>query len=216
MKSACFSLATSVVLALALILPATSALAQDHKAEVSGGYQYNHVSQSDCSDQDCSENLNGWYADVSARLVDMFSAVAQVSGGYKSKNESVSERVGNTTVTGTADEKLRLYTYMFGLRLTPKTASSKLSPFVQVLAGAAKVSVKANATLTGGGQSISESFSESHTHGALSLSGGATVWASPRFGVRGTAGYSRVFGSEDENGKLNVFTAQVGIVIPVG
>ena len=58
----------------------------------------------------------------------MVSIVGEVTGAYKSESESVTERVGNITVTGSAEAKIKLHTFMVGVRLTPKVANPKVAP----------------------------------------------------------------------------------------
>ena len=67
----------------------------------------------------------------------MFSVVGLVTGNYKSESDT-QVIPGLPTVDFEVNNKL--YTYLFGIRVTPKVSNAKVSPFVQVLFGGAESS----------------------------------------------------------------------------
>src|SRR5690349_5406229 len=78
-------LTAGLALAVATLIAAPAA-AQEHKAELSAGYQYTHISA------DGGDGLNmpgGWYVDVAGAVKPMFQVVGEVSGAYKSEDASV-------------------------------------------------------------------------------------------------------------------------------
>ena len=88
--------------------------------------------------------------------------------------------------------------------------------FVQVLFGGARIGFKESISASGGGVTFSETSDESNTNGAVQVGGGVNVWLSPLVGVRAGFDYRRVFGKEEDAGKLNIIRVALGIIIPIG
>lgn len=110
-------------LILATLLLAITSLAQEPpKAEVFGGYSFR--TQGDMN------IANGWDASVSANLNRWLGAVGDFSGYYRSDH-------------GTTQ---RNYNFLFGPKVTYRRSS--LSPFGQILFGAAHQQLNASSTKT--------------------------------------------------------------------
>ena len=191
----------SVLLLGFLLFGATTALAQD-KTEVSAGWRDLYISGSD--GEDGTNIPKGWYLDVSVPLSPMFSIVGDVGGHYKS--EATTQVVQGISVTGTADAKI--HTFMGGVRLRGGQ-NPRVSPFAQVLFGAALASFDAEGSVTVGGIPQAFDFSESDTEAALSLGGGVNLSAGS-LGVRLQAEWLKILA--DDSG--NAFRFGVGVVIP--
>ena len=187
-----------------LALTGGTALAQD-RPEVSAGWRLLHVSGSETDDitgtEDDGVNLpKGWYFDVAVPITPMLSIVGDVGGNYKSEAESFTEQ--GLSFSGTA--KVSLHTFLGGIRLRA-TESPRVSPFAQILFGAARATASVEATVSG----VSFDFDESGTEAAMSLGGGVNLNAGS-LGVRVQAEWLKIL--EDESG--NAFRFGVGIVIP--
>lgn len=211
------SAAVALVLTLAMGT-LTPAAAQDKKVEVSGGYQYSHFSESDCTGSDCSTNVPaGWYAEVAGKVLERVSVLFEVSGAYKTETHSETVQVTPTlTVTATGEAKSKVHTFMGGIRVNAKTANSKITPFVQLLFGGASAKFSGSALASGGGVTVNESFDESHSNGAVQVGGGVNMMASAKVGVRAGFDYRRIFGEPQNFGKVNVIRVALGVVIPFG
>jgi opacity protein-like surface antigen len=182
--------AVTLTVVLAITFFAGPAAAQTPKAEFSAGYQFTHV-----------PDLNfpaGWYVDIAGNVHPMLAVVFEAAGAYKSE----SEQVGNTTVDATA----KLHTFLGGVRIASR-ANPAVTPFVQVLAGAANAS--AGGSSTGGGPTVN--VSDSDTQFALQAGGGVNLNVSQRWGVRVGADWRRIFVSD---GGENEFRVVAGLVIP--
>ena len=184
-----------------LIFSTGTALAQD-RTEVSAGWRDLYIAGSDGED---GMNIpKGWYLDVSVPLSPMFSIVGDVGGHYKS--ESTTEVVQGVSVTGSAEAKV--HTFMGGIRLRG-SQNPRVSPFAQVLFGAARASFDAEGSANVGGTPFAFDFSESDTEAALSLGGGVNLSAGS-LGVRLQAEWLKIL-AEDSG---NAFRFGVGVVIP--
>ena len=175
-----------LLLALGTALPARAQNVP--KAEVSGGYQLLAVNF-----DDFDETLGtGWYADVAGNLGSIFSVVFQVSGNYKTFEET--ESFGG--VTGTLTANLKVHEFMGGVRVSARK-SRTVQPFAQVLVGGVNASAEAEGRVTMGGQTIFEtSESESSTNFGMQIGGGATIWLGEKIGVRAAVDYLTVFAEE--------------------
>jgi len=188
-----------------LLLTGGTALAQD-RADVSAGWRLLHVSGSETEDitQTGDDGVNlpkGWYVDVAVPIAPMLSIVGDIGGNYKSESESFTEQ--GITFTGTA--KVTLHTFLGGIRLRA-TENPRVSPFAQILFGAARGSASVEATVSG---VPLIDFDESGTEAAMSLGGGVNLNAGS-LGVRVQADWLKIL--EDDSG--NAFRFGVGIVIP--
>ena len=194
-----------------LIFSTGTALAQD-KPEVSAGWRDLYIAGSDDEVQgldvpDAGDGMNipkGWYFDVAVPFSPMLSIVGDIGGHYKS--ETAAESVQGVTVTGTAEAKV--HTFMGGIRLRGGQ-NQRVSPFAQVLFGAARGSFDAEGSVSVGGTPFAFDFSESETEAALSLGGGVNLSAGS-LGVRLQAEWLKILA--DDSG--NAFRFGVGVVIP--
>ena len=188
-----------------LVLTSGPALAQD-RPEVSAGWRLLHLSGSDPEDisgtEDDSVNVpKGWYFDVAVPITPMLSIVGDIGGNYKSESESFTEQ--GVTFTGDAD--VRVHTFLAGIRLRA-TENPRVSPFAQILFGAARATASVEANV--GGVPLID-FDESSTEAVLSLGAGINLMPGS-FGVRVQAEWLKIL--EDDSG--NAFRFGVGIVIP--
>src|SRR5688572_5359457 len=96
--AATYRVVTLTLLTMGTALPA---LAQDTpKGEISAGYQLLAFKE-----DELDETLGkGWYVDVSGNLGPVFSVVVQVSGNYKTYEET--DSVGGVTSTANASLKV--------------------------------------------------------------------------------------------------------------
>ncbi|HUL72736.1 MAG TPA: outer membrane beta-barrel protein [Vicinamibacterales bacterium] len=177
-------------LALACLSVALPAAAQDvPKAEVSGGYQLLHI-WGEADGESGSETLSkGWYGDVAGNLTKSLGIVFQVSGNYKTLQESVS----NSGLTITATAHVRVHQFLGGMRVNARP-NRTVTAFGQILLGAFNTSGTGEASVTAGGETTTAtSEGESSTDFALQVGGGVNVMLSKTVGVRGGADYVRVF-----------------------
>jgi hypothetical protein len=188
-----------------LILTSGTALAQG-RPEISAGWRLLHISGSDTTDSSGAgdEGVNlpkGWYVDVAVPITPMLSIVGDIGGNYKSETESFTEQ--GTTITGTA--KASIHTFLGGIRLG-RTENPPVSPFAQILFGAARGTASVEVTVDG--VSLTD-FDESSTEAAMSLGGGVNLNAGS-FRVRLQAEWIKIL--EEDSG--NAFRFAAGIVIP--
>lgn len=185
-----------------LLSAAGAATAQDVRPEVSGGYRYLHIGGSD--GEDGASVPKGWYVDVAYPITPMLSIVGDVGGHYKSESETFVEQ--GVTITGTA--KASVHTFLFGVRLSGRD-NPRVTPFGQVLFGAARATTSVEATANVGGVPFEVDFDESDSEAALSIGGGVNVGAGS-FVVRLQAEWLKVLA--DDSG--NAFRFGAGVVIP--
>ena len=168
---------------------AGSAAAQDTpRAEVSAGYQF-FTGKGEDEVEDWENFPAGWYADVAGNLTPMLGVVGQVSGNYKTIEET------------DADIDFKVHTFMFGVRAS---SPGRVRGFGQFLVGG--VNLKA-----------SDAFgSASETDLAIQLGGGVTVLGANNIGFRAGVDYLRFFGSDEgelSGGEdVNGFRFVVGVV----
>ena len=171
----------SLVLAILVVGPATSAFAQSvPRLDVSAGWQM-------LRGEEDAESFQGWYGDVAVNLNRVVALVGSVDGLYDTFEESA--QAGNIFVTLRAET--RLHTFLGGARLNLRTIR-RVVPFFEVLGGAAHLSATATTTITG--FVIEPETSEaSDTHSTLHIGGGVTVSFSEALGVRVAVAHRRFF-----------------------
>ena len=192
-----------VGICLVVVATAIPAAAQTaSRGEISAGYQLLGARG------DVDETLEkGWYADVAGNIGRVFSVVFQVSGNYKSFDETVT--VGTLTTNVNVD--LKVHEFMGGIRANAR-GSRTITPFVQFLAGGVQGSADVSGSVVSGGQTFfSTNTSDSGTDVGLQIGGGVNFAVSSAFGVRFAADYVRVFGDGDD---LNAYRFAVGAVFP--
>jgi hypothetical protein len=184
---------------------ATPAGAQNaSRGEISAGYQLLGAGG------DIDETLEkGWYADVAGNIGRIFSVVFQVSGNYKTFDETVT--IG--TLTSSLKVDLNVYEFMGGIRASAR-GSRTITPFAQFLAGGVHGSADVSGSIVGGLPSsviFSTDTSDSGTDFGVQLGGGVNfqVWES--IGIRFAADYLRVAGDGDD---LNGYRVAIGAVFP--
>jgi hypothetical protein len=155
------------------------------KVDVSAGYNLLHFSN--------QTYPAGWYADVAGKVTPMFSVVGQVSGNYKSVDFT----------GGSVD--LKLHTFMAGVRVNAPVTSG-LSPYGQVLFGAARTTSSTNLTNT-----TYPTGSVSSNDGALQL-GGGVQYKVANVGVQTGVDYMRIYSYGGGSGGVNVFRFAAGVV----
>jgi hypothetical protein len=161
------------------------------KAEVSAGYSWFTAKAS--GDESWEKFPKGWYADVAGNVSDTLSIVGQVTGNYKTFEDD--------------DFKLKIHTYMFGVR---GSSPGRVRGFGQFLVGGANL----KATTTDG------TFSASETDLAIQLGGGVNVLGSGGVGLRLGVDYVRVMAKDDglvlEGDGVNGFRFNIGVTFGIG
>jgi opacity protein-like surface antigen len=196
-------LARVVGVCLAVLATAMPVAAQNaQRGEISAGYQLLGARG------DVDETLEkGWYADVAGNIGRVFSLVFQVSGNYKTFDETVT--VG--TLTSRVNVDLKVHEFMGGVRANAR-GSRSITPFAQFLAGGVHGSADVSGSVVSGGQTFfSTNTSDSGTDFGLQIGGGVNFHVSDGFGVRFAADYVRVFGDSDD---LNAYRVAIGAVFP--
>ena len=179
----------AALLCLVVVGFATPAAAQDTpRAEISGGY--NFFSGKASGDEDWEKFPKGWYADVAGNVTETIGIVGQVTGNYKTIEDS------------DGDFDLKIHTYMFGVR---GSSPGRVRGFGQVLVGAASL----KGSVPG--------FSATQTNFAFQFGGGVTVLNTGNVGLRAGVDYLRIKGKEDGevlgDDDVNGFRFNVGVVI---
>lgn len=192
-----------VALCLFVLAVAASAGAQNaSRGEISAGYQLLGAKG------DVDETLEkGWYADVAGNIGRIFSVVFQVSGNYKTFEET--ETIGGITTNVSVD--LKVHEFMGGIRASAR-GSRTITPFAQFLAGGVHGAADVSGSVVAGGQTFfSTNTSDSGTDFGLQIGGGVNFQVSPAIGIRFAADYIRVSGDGDD---LNAYRFAVGAVFP--
>lgn len=188
---------------LLLALPVSSAAQGAPRAEFSAGWR---LLQAMDFDGETDETFPaGWYADIAVNVTNVVALVGDVSGAYKSFDESVT--VGGIRVDATAD--LKIHTFMGGVRFSARP-NPRVTPFTQVLFGLARADARVEATSTGSGQSFNFDESESENEFAIEAGGGVNLRLTDAIGVRAYGSYIRI-GTEDGG---NGFRFGAGLVFP--
>jgi opacity protein-like surface antigen len=161
------------------------------KAEISVGYNY--VQAKSSSDSDWTKFPKGWYADVAGNVTPMVSIVGQVTGNYKTFEDE--------------DFKLKVHTFMVGVR---GSSTGNVRGFGQVLVGGANLK----------GEEIVGTDSGKETDLAFQVGGGVNVMGSGPVGARVGVDYLRVKGKDSGallgGDSLNGFRFTVGVVFGIG
>jgi len=145
---------------------ARTASAQDvAKVEVSGGWNYQAIKSND--DENWEHFPKGWYADVAFAVTNMWSAVGQVTGNFKTITDS----------GGALD--IDTNSFLFGIRASAR-GNPKATPFAQALFGATKLKVSQG------------SFNVSENMFTYQVGGGVNVTASENVQARVSADYVRI------------------------
>jgi hypothetical protein len=185
-----------------LMATAGAALAQDARPEVSGGYRFLYIGGSDA--EDGTSVPRGWYVDIAYPITPMLSIVGDVGGHYKSETETFVEQ--GVTITGTA--KASVHTFLIGIRLSGRD-NPRVTPFGQVLFGAARAATSVEATADVGGVPFEFDFDEAESEAALSVGGGVNVGAGSLV-IRLQGEWLKILA--DDSG--NAFRFGAGVVIP--
>jgi opacity protein-like surface antigen len=192
-------LRASVIAALAGLLLGIPqpARAQNNAGEVSAGWRVLHF-----EDQTFSR---GWYADVLGSLTDSLGVVGEVSGQYKTIDET--RVVAGIPVSASAD--LRIHSFMGGIRLSARQ-NPQIVPFGQALFGLVHGSAKVEGSTTVAGRTVTVDESESDSEPAFELGGGVNVGLTNTLGLQFAASYFRVI----EEDASNSVRFSVGVVFP--
>jgi opacity protein-like surface antigen len=179
-----------------VIVAASPAFAQDDTLSVSGGYQFSRFSPAKNVISGGDNLPLGWYFDMAGTVAPMVKLAFEVSGARKSQ-----------TILGLTG-KSRVYTYGGGVRIGPKS-KMPVSPFVQVLGGAATSSVDVSSPAAG----ASSSYSQSESKPMLQVGGGVSMDVTRRVGIRAGFDYRHIFISNGED-TADIRIA-VGVVVPI-
>ena len=190
---------TSVIGALAALLFVVPqpARAQNSAGEFSGGWRVLHFEEETFS--------QGWYADLVGNLTDMVGVVGEVSGHYRTIDETVVS--GGVPVSVSAD--LRIHSFMGGIRVSARQ-NPRIVPFGQALLGLVHGSASVEGSATVAGRTFTVDESESDSDMALELGGGVNLGMSDNFAVRFGVSYFRVI----EDDASNSVRFAVGVVFP--
>lgn len=189
----------SVIAALAILLLAIPqpARAQNDAGEFSAGWQVLHFEEETFS--------RGWYADVLGNLTDSLGVVGEVSGHYRTIDET--RLVAGVPVNVSAD--LRIHSFMGGIRFSARQ-NQQIVPFGQALFGLVHGSASIEGSATVGGRTFNVDESESDSDAAFALGGGVNVRMTDILALRFAASYFRVI----EDGASNSVRFAVGAVFP--
>ena len=171
-----------------LLLEALPSSAQTPRLEISGAYAY-------MRDQDRSEGFPaGWVASAAGNVNPWIGVVSEIGGSHRVCRQCERGPFTSATFRGT-DRNLRVFTFMAGPRFATR-ATSKVTPFAQVLLGGSHVS--------GGVQ-----FDGALTTGfAYQPGGGVDLYMTPSVGLRLQGDY-RAVRTEGHNGKVSRVLAGV-------
>jgi opacity protein-like surface antigen len=190
-------ISVTATLAAALLAIPQAARAQNNAGEFSAGWRLLHFEDETFS--------RGWYADVLGNLTDNLGAVGEVSGHYRTLDES--RVVAGIPVSVSAD--LRIHSFMGGIRYSARQ-NPQIVPFGQALFGLVHGSASIEGSTTVGGRTFTVDESESDSDAAFELGGGVNVSVTNTLGLRFAASYFRVI----EDGASNSVRFAVGAVFP--
>ena len=180
-------IAALVALGFAIPQPAR---AQNNSGEFSAGWRVLHFEEETFS--------RGWYADALGSLTDSLGVVGEVSGQYRTLEE-----------TAGVEADLRIHSFMGGIRFSARQ-NPQIVPFGQALFGLVHGSASVEGSTTVAGRTLTVDESESDSDAAFELGGGVNVGLSNTFGLRFAASYFRVI----EDGASNSVRFAVGAVFP--
>ena len=189
---------SAVVVGMLLLLAPQLGSAQTPPVEVSAGWRLLHVEDETFS--------AGWYADALGNITNSIGVVGEISGHYKSVDESMTLGPG-AQVNVSAD--LRVHTFMGGVRFSWRT-NPRITPFGQVLIGLAHGSADVEGTTTVGNQTFTVNESESSSDFGADIGGGVNIRATDRISVRVAGSYFRIV----EDDASNAFRFAAGLVFP--
>ena len=195
----------SALLCIVMVLGfSASSRAQDApRSEFSVGWRLLNVPDAFGGD---SQTLPlGWYADVAGNLNRAVAVVGEVSGNYKSFDETTTQFGVNVNL----DANLNVHTFLGGVRFNARQ-NPAFVPYAQVLFGMARTAGEVKGQATVAGRTISINESESNTDFAFDADGGVNIVVSDNLGVRIGAGYLRVGGGDGGN----AFRFSAGVVVP--
>jgi opacity protein-like surface antigen len=187
-------IAALVALVFAIPQPAR---AQNNSGEFSAGWRVLHFEEETFS--------RGWYADVLGSLTDSLGVVGEVSGHYRTLEET--RVVAGFPVNVEAD--LRIHSFMGGMRFSARQ-NPQIVPFGQALFGLVHGSASVEGSTTVAGRTLTVDDSESDSDAAFELGGGVNVGLSNTLGLQFAASYFRVI----EEGASNSVRFAVGVVFP--
>jgi opacity protein-like surface antigen len=193
------SLRISVIAVLATLLLAIPqrARAQNNANEFSGGWRLLHFEE---------ETFPlGWYADVLGNLTDSLGVVGEVSGQYKTIDET--RMVGAFPLD--VSTNLQIHSFMGGIRYSARQ-NPQIVPFGQALFGLVHGSASVEGSATVGGRTFTVDESESDTDAALELGGGVNLRITDNITVRFAGSYFRVI----EEDASNSIAFAAGVVFP--
>jgi opacity protein-like surface antigen len=189
-------------LATAFLALAAPAMAQQKtpKVEVSGGYQLLHFASG------VNETFDkGWYADVAGNVAPWLGIVFQVSGSYKTLQETMTEQ----DVTGTATAELKAHQFMGGARFNARV-NERVTPFGEFLVGGFHGSSNVSVSVIQAGQTLfATSTGASSTDVAMQVGGGVNIMLTTSAGIRAGADLIRVFESGEQ---FNLFRVAAGAI----
>lgn len=173
------------------------AQAQTGAGELSAGWQLLNIEEETFP--------GGWYADVLGNITPSFGVVGEVSGHYKSLDETRTVAGIQVSVSGDA----RVHTFMGGVRYSIRQ-NPRIVPFAQALVGLAHGKLEISGSTTVGGRTFTFDESESRSDAAVELGGGVNIGITDGLGLRLAASYFRVF----EEDAANAIRFAAGVVFP--
>ena len=180
-----------------VVLTSSAAYAQAKPTmDISGGYQYQHLTLSNQCDPNCSENFaGGWYVDFGYGVHPNISIVGQVDGSHK-----------GAPAFGSSGLTINNVNYGAGVRYS-KQVNPMVRPFGQIILGGAHISAS----------DPSGSSCEKCNAFMLDIDGGAMIPVSGPWGAQLAIGYRRGFFSDtsDVGGGVNIFRFIAGIVYTI-
>jgi opacity protein-like surface antigen len=188
--------AISALTTLLLSIP-HPARAQSNVNEFSAGWRLLHFEEETFS--------LGWYADVLRDLTDSLGVVGEVSGQYKTVDET--RMVAGVPVNVSTD--FRIHSFMGGIRFSAQQ-NPQFVPFGQALFGLVHGSASIEGSATVGGRTFTVDESESDNDAAFELGGGVNVRVTDNITLRFAASYFRVI----EDDASNSLAVAVGAVFP--
>lgn len=150
-------------------------------SEVAGGYAF-------MRDDDIDENFPaGWFVSGAVNLNDWLAIDGEISGSY------------TTLETPIGDARLSVHTFMGGPRFFRRL--SGLTPFVQVLFGAARATAEASV--------LGVAMSESATEFAVQPGGGIDVHLTDRISARLEGDWRRIVTGDEAGNEVRVAAGMV-------
>jgi hypothetical protein len=149
-----------------------TAAAQTPRVELSGAYQWTRAAEQTLP--------YGWSADLGTNLNRTWSVIGEVSGAYRSRED---EDLG-------ADVRLSIHSLGAGPRWSGRVGE-RIVPFLQVLAGAARLSA--------GTEILDRDVGDSSTRFMLQPGGGLALRLTETFAVLAQVDYRRVFLDDEKD-----------------